>query len=440
MLSGAEITDVEQVRKATRESRIGEERQVVILMTDMVHYANISAEMVPSEICAFLSLYHNNIRTIIDDEAFQPMEIEPTGGDGSIITFDKRPGETLSGVCTRALLAAMRLASAICESRLVPTRMGLMLGHIVESKIGEKTVKCGSCFAVANRLEELSGYFGTHFLMDREIARHQQGFDDYVVNIGKVSLTSVPHPLNLFTVYAPGSPSVPEDVDTEKLKEMIRCKNEAMDFFSGNILEDILPDFPRVREALLESQAMFKELTGHVDQATGRILEYIREMPCPAATFKSNGMELLEKKRDSFGERLFHLSKELLRAINPDFFEALVEDTTWERYFKLEWFHEGDTIIEIGAEADGIYYIDHGRACTYNAEGELLSTMTNGAVFGEMAYFGNEKKRTATVLADTEVVVRRITTEDFEKLPVIIKIFETIAENRKKDISHRQEK
>jgi len=439
LLSGAEITVVEQVYNATRESRIGEDRQVVILMTDMVHYANITAEMVPSEICAFLSLYHRNILSVIDDEAFQPMEIEPTGGDGSIITFDKRPGETPSGICTRAMRVAMHLASAINESRLVPTRMGLMLGHIVESKIGEKTVKCGSCFAVASRLEELSGYFGTHFLLDREIVRHQQGFDDYVVNVAKVSLSSVPHPLNLFTVYAPGSPSVPKNIDKEKLKKVLCRKNEAMELFSGNMLKNIVPDFPRVREELLESQRMFKELTGNVDPATSRILEYIREMPRPSISFRTHGMELLEKKRDSLGERLSHLSKELLQAMNPDLFEVLVENTEWERYFKLEWFHEGDTILEIGTEANGLYYIDHGRACIYNAEGELLSTLTTGAVFGERAYFGNEKKWSATVLAATEMVVRRITTEDLKKLPMIIKIFKTIADNRRKDISNRQE-
>ncbi|MBM9519237.1 cyclic nucleotide-binding domain-containing protein [Desulforhopalus vacuolatus] len=430
---------MEQGHSAAGKSRIGRERQVVIIMTDMVHYSSITAEMTPTEICAFLSNYHSNIHSILEDEAFQPMEIEPIAGDGGIITFDKRPGETPSGICTRALLVAMRLTCAISESRLVSTRMGLMLGYIVESKIGEKTVKNGSCLAVASRLEELSGYFNTCFLMDREIARYQQGFDDYVVNVAKVSLACVPHPLNLFTVYVPGSSCVPENVDKEKLKEMIRHKNQAMELFSGNMLKNIVPDFPQVYKELLESQAMFQKLTGTVDHATGRIFEYIREIPQPGISFRNHGMEMLEKNRSFFGKRLLHLSKELLRAMNPDVFEVLVENTEWEQYFKLEWFHEGDTIIESGAEAQGIYYIDYGRVCTYTPEGKLLSTMTAGAVFGEMACFGNEKKKNTVIIACTETVIRRITPENLKKLPMIIKIFETIAENRKKDISNCQE-
>lgn len=418
---------------------LGVERQVVILMTDMVHYANISGQMSPTEICAFLTMYHTNIRRILSEEKFQPVEVEATGGDGSIILFEREEGDDLSVICTKALLAAMRLAEAISHGDLVPTRMGLMLGSLVESDLCGKIIKCGSCFAVANRLEELSGYFGVSFLMDREIARYQQGFDDFVVNVAKVSLTSVPHPLNLFTVYTPGSLMIPDDVDIEKLKTFIHKKNEAMEFFCGNQLEGILPDFPRVREELLETQAMFRELTGNVDMGTARILEYIREMPRPAMSFKRRGMELMEKKRDSLGERLFHLSKELLRAMDPEFYAVLVEDTEWEQFFKLEWFSKGDVIIEIDSEPDGIYYIDYGQTITLDEEGNQLSVMESGSIFGEMAYFGAEKRRTATVVANTDVVVRRIATEDFEKLPTIIRIFERIAQTRMLKIQQREQ-
>jgi CRP-like cAMP-binding protein len=70
--------------------------------------------------------------------------------------------------------------------------------------------------------------------------------------------------------------------------------------------------------------------------------------------------------------------------------------------------------------------------------------MEAGTIFGEMAYFGKEKKRTATVVAKTDVVLRRISTEDFTKLPVIIKIFERIATARRLKIAenpvHPQDK
>jgi CRP-like cAMP-binding protein len=61
--------------------------------------------------------------------------------------------------------------------------------------------------------------------------------------------------------------------------------------------------------------------------------------------------------------------------------------------------------------------------------------MEAGTIFGEMAYFGKEKKRTATVVAKTDVVLRRISTEDFKKFPVIIKIFERIATARRQEIA-----
>ncbi|MDP3695097.1 MAG: hypothetical protein Q8R42_03160, partial [Desulfocapsaceae bacterium] len=60
--------------------------------------------------------------------------------------------------------------------------------------------------------------------------------------------------------------------------------------------------------------------------------------------------------------------------------------------------------------------------------------------FGEMAYFGKEKRRTATVRAKTDMVSRKISTEDFEKLPVIIKIFERIAMARRQEIAENPER
>lgn len=155
-------------------------------------------------------------------------------------------------------------------------------------------------------------------------------------------------------------------------------------------------------------------------------------------------MKLMEKSRDSLGERLFHLSKELLRALDASFYHALVVDTKWERYFKLQWSKKGDTIIEIDSVPDGIYYLDSGTAEAFNNQNELLATMEAGTIFGEMAYFGKEKKRTATVVAKTDVVLRKISTEDFTKLPVIIKIFERIATSRRQEIAenpvHPQDK
>jgi len=410
------------------------EREVVILMTDMVQYSQKSLGMTPDEIRDFLIDYHGRIHSLIYHEESLPLDIEPSAGDGSLVVFDKRPGESKSGTCSRALHAALRMARAIESGFLPPTRMGILLGPITEAKIGTRIGKFGTSFAVANRLEELCGHFGTILLMDREVARYQEGFDDYIVNVAKVTLTCVIHPMNIFTLYQPGIHNCPADVDEEKLFTFIRMKNEAMEYFSGNLLVGTVPDFPRVREELITAHKYFRELTGEHDLAIGRILEYIRETPVPPPNFDRQGMKLMEKKRDSLGDRLFHMSKQLLRALNPDFYHALVVDTDWEKYFKLEWCKKGDTIIEIDSIPDGIYYLDTGTAETYSREGKLLSTMDPGTIFGEMAYFGSERRRTATVLAQSDVVLRRISTDDFKNLPIIISIFEHIAIARQQQI------
>ncbi|MBW6519569.1 MAG: cyclic nucleotide-binding domain-containing protein [Desulfoarculaceae bacterium] len=408
-------------------------------MTDMVQYSRQSSGMPPEEIRDFLIGYHGRVNELVHRQESMPLEIEPSAGDGNLIIFDKLPGEDCSGICTRALGGALRMAEAIAEGTLAPTRMGLFLGCIIEAQLGSRMAKFGSSFAVANRLEELCGYFGTHLLMDREVARNQKGFDRNLVNIAKVSLTSSLHPMNIFTVYKPGIQNCPAEVDEAQMLGFIKIKNKAMELFSGHLQLGVEPDFPRVREELLAVQKIFKDLTGSEDVATERILEYIRETPLPPGDFGQKGMKLMEKKRDSLGERLFHLSKELLRAMDAEFYHALVVDTKWERYFKLEWCKKGDILIRIDSVPDGIYYLDSGTVEILNSKGELLSTMESGTIFGEMAYFDREKKRTATVRAKTDMVVRKISTDDFQKLPVIIRIFERIAMARRQEIVENSE-
>ena len=410
------------------------EREVVILMTDMVHYSQKSLGMTPLQIRDLLTGYHGEIHDLLYRKESMPLELEPSAGDGCLGIFDKRPGEDNIALCTRAVQAVVRMGEAIAAGRMTPTRMGLLLGSIIEGRLGNRIAKFGASFSVANRLEELCGHFGVDFLMDREVARNCPSYAHTLVNIAKVSLTSVEHPMNFFTLYQPGLHQCPPDIDAERLRVFISAKNRAMEYFGGNQLTGIVPDFPRVREELLAAQQLFRDLTGREDQPIERILEYIRETPLPAEDFVITGMRLMEKKRDSLGERLFHLSKQLLRAMNPDFYHALVVDTSWERYFKLEWHKEGEEIITIGGIPDGIYYLDSGVAHTINAKGELLSIIEEGSIFGEMAYFDNEKKRTATVIAAGNVVLRKISTEDFKNLPVIIEIVRQIAKGRRRDI------
>lgn len=415
-------------------------QNVAILMSDMAQYSQRTSAMCPEELKDFIIDYHYKLVDLVDTPENNPVDVEPSGGDGSLIVFKKRFSENDRTICTRAVQTAIRISKAIEAGKIQPTRMGIYLGKIIEAELCGKIAKFSTCFAVANRLEELCGHFGTTLLMDREVARNQDEDQQYLVSIGKFSLTSVLHPMNVYSIYKPGIHGCPHDVNDAQLLQFIGMKNEAMELFSGNLLKGILPDFPEVRERLIDAQSFFVEMTGNEDLATARILEYIRETPYPAGDFNNRGMMLMEKKRDSLGDRLVHLSGKLMKAMNHDIYHALIVDTSWERHFKLEWHSKGSTIIQIGDTPDGIYYLDTGTAKTYNSDNKLLSIIEEGDIFGEMAYFGSEQKRTATVIADSNVVVRKISTNDFSKLPVIIEIFRRIAQERRKLLGLRNGK
>ncbi len=405
-------------------------KKVVILLSDMVQYSRLTQYMRPDEIRDFIISYYRELQAILLVEEFQPLSIDPSAGDGAIIVFEKREDSSLEELCTRALQAAVCCNRAIDRGAVPATRMGLFLGDIIEAKLGDRVHKFGSSFAVASRLEELCGYYDTQILMDREVARNQQKEEEYLVAIGKVTPKNFTSPFNLFSIIKPGIGKCPANVDLEKLFEFIKVKNEAMDLFCGNLMTGALPDFPKVRHQLITAQQLYFSMIGKRDVATDRILEYIREVPFPENDFKYTGIKIGEKKGNPLGSRLFHLSKQLLRAIDGDLYQALVLDTEWERYFQLEWRRQDEVIVTIGDPADGIYYIDSGVAHAIDGAGNVVAIFTEGSIFGEMAYYNKEKKRSATVIAKTDVVLRKVSNTDFERLPLIKKLFYRLAQRR----------
>jgi len=407
------------------------QREVAIMMTDMVGYSRITSKMPPDKVRDFVIEYHKNLAFVIKKPHYEPVEIEPSAGDGALIVFGKRDGEDSSPMCRRALEASIDLALAINRKKIVPTRMGLFMGDIIEARVGSKVAKFGTGFAVASRLEELCDYFGVSMLMDRDLAAQQHDMKKYVVQMGKVTPQNINHPVHLQTVYMPGLHRIPEDADVGDLSTFIDLKNEAIELFCGNELLSISPDFPSVRKKLEQAKTIYESMCETVDIATERILEYIRETPYPSSDFKHLGMKIHGSKNDPLGVRLLHLSKELLKAIDIEFYQALVVETGWENYFTLEWRKQGDVIVTVNEEADGIYYIDSGTVVTIDKEGNVIATLGSGNIFGEMAYFSLQRKRNATVMAASDVVLRRISTKDFEKFPVIQKIFKRIASQRK---------
>lgn len=420
---------------ATTDIRDELQRQVIVMMTDMSQYSLKTATMSPVEVRDFLIQYHGTIHDVIDVVDSHPLDIEPSAGDGSLIVFDRFPGEDLSKVCNRAVRAAVRMAEAIEQGRLPATRMGILLGDIIEARIGNKLAKFGASFSVANRLEELCGYFGCHFMMDREVAQKQNLYQEHLVSIGKVSITSMHHPMNIYTIYKGGVQNWPIELPESELLEFIRLKNAAMELFSGNQLMGVIPDFPLVRERLLEAQIFYTEKVGVEDRAISQILKYISEKPEPDSDFNIHGMKMMEKKRDIYGERILHMSCGFLKALDAELYGALIEDIGWEMSFKLEWRKKGEVIVEVDDLADGVYYLDRGIVRVCNRQGEVLSIIGEGSVFGEIAYLHGGKRRTATVVAETNVVLRRISSADLEKFPAIKNIFENIAQKKEKEFN-----
>ncbi|WP_419174201.1 cyclic nucleotide-binding domain-containing protein [Desulfosediminicola sp.] len=415
------------------EESSGIEKEVVILMTDMVGYSHLTAHMRPNGIRDFIVDYHRTIQEIVAAED-EMVRVEPLAGDGALIIYEKRADELESALCTRATVTALRLADAVDSGLLPPTRVGLHFGEIIEAKLNGRSVKFGASFAIAARLEELCDYFGSPLLMDQNVALRYQGYkgcEEEFVSVGRVMLDSFAEPLQIYTVYKPGLHNIPKGVDRGLFRNFTALKGEAMRYFCGEATAGLAPDFPRAVELLTEAQNLYMQMSGSTDRSTERILEYIRETPAPDSDFLTSGMRLSKKGRESLGARLFHLSEELLKAMNQEFYHALVVDTAWEKYFKLEWRKMGENIITINDSPDGVYFIDSGEVVTLNEHDEEITTLTAGTIFGEMAYFNKEKRRTATVRATTDVVIRRISSEDFEKIPVIVKIFERIAMARR---------
>lgn len=425
--------DTEQQVEAT-----GVEKEVVILLSDMIGYSRKTAEMRPGEIRDFMLSYHMTLKDIVRSVCGRNQRIESSAGDGAVAIFERSPGSGLNEVCGKAVQVALEMVYAMERGRIAPTRIGLFTGRITEAVLEGKTMRFGASFSVASRLEELCGYFGTRILMDREVAFWQTDHARYLVSIGKVTPKNFSHPVHLFSVYRPGTHGCPEEVNKKKLQRFIEMKNRAIELFCGHVLQGILPDFPLARTQLLEAQEYFVELTGRRDLATERILEYIGNHPRPDEEFKRVGMKIGEPNTDVGEIRLLNLSSEFFKAIDAEFYQALVVETEWERKFKLIWRKKGECIIRYQDTADGVYFIDNGTVSVLDGEGRLVNTLTAGDIFGEMAYFTRKGRRSATVMANTDLVLRRVSGEDLMTMPVIRKIFKKIARRRKRK-NDRQE-
>ncbi len=418
-------------RTSDNDDMTGIEKEVTILLSDIIGYSRKTDGMRPSEIREFMLLYHRNLKKIVKSVCGKGQHIESSAGDGAVSLFQRVAGQSKDQMCGQALNVALKIAQAIEKGTLCETRIGLFTGDVIEAVLDGKTMHFGAGFSVASRLEELCGFFGVRILMDREVAFWQTENARYLTSIGKVRPKNFSHPVHIFSIYRPGIHQCPEDVNAEKLMHFIQAKNRAVELFCGNALQGIYPNFPLARQKLLECQDLFVEMTGKRDLPTERILEYIGNNPSPEDDFRQLGMKIGEPLVQNLGVRLLNLSSELLKAMNEEIYQTLAVDTAWERKFKLVWRKINEPVIHVNDSPDGVYFIDVGSVDILDDHGLRLTTLKAGDVFGEMAYFSKRGVRSATVIAKTDLVLRRISGEDLKTLPVIKKIFKKIAQKRK---------
>lgn len=408
------------------------EKEVVILLSDMVGYSIRASNMAPPEIQNFMLDYHKKLKKIVKSVCGDQFKIEPSAGDGAVAIFDVQDGENKSTTCNFALNTALQMIRAMNIEIIPQTRIGLFSGTILDAVLEGKTMRFGSSFTVASRLEELCGYFGTSVLMGRKVAKSQTDYKDYVTSIGKITPKNFNHPIHIYTVYIPGIHNCPEDISREKLLLFIKTKNDAVELFCGNQLRETLPNFPKAKEKLIEAQGIFVDITGTTDIPTNRLLEYIKKNPFPDEDFNKTGMKIWDPETITSEVHLPSLSKELLRSVNPELYESLIDNTDWEDKFKLIWKNKNENIFKIDDPPDGIYFIAKGTVKLFDKNNRCIEMLHDGNIFGELAYFSPKGLRTATATAATDLVLRRVSGTDLNGMPAIRAIFNKIAKKRRR--------
>ncbi len=406
------------------------EKDVVILLSDMVGYSKRASNMSPTAIQSFMLAYHKTLKKIVHSVCGDDQTIHPSAGDGALAIFENRKGEDKSSVCNRALNTALAMVYAMDQELIPKTRIGLFSGTISEAELDGKMMRFGAGFSVASRLEELCQYFGTSLLMGREVATLQTEHAEFLTNIGKITPKNITHPIHIFSIFEPGIHQCPKDVDKEQLLQFIKTKNEGVELFCGHRLRGIHPHFPSAKQKLHEAQELFFDISGSIDLATNRLLQYIDKNPSPDTEFNIVGMKIWDAEAVTTEINLPSIAGELLKSANAELYHALIENTEWESKFKLIWRDKDTHVIKVHNTADGVYFIVKGRVSVQDKDGNHLDSLCEGDIFGELAYFSKKRIRTASVIAETDLVLRRISDKDLNDLHVIKKILKKIANNR----------
>ncbi len=405
-------------------------REAVILLADMVNYGHNVGSLPLEKIRSSMLAYHTQMREIINSRCNGNLSFEPTEGDGTAVVYNCQNPNQREHACTEMVNTAIAVSRAITSGSLPATRVGLSTGQMVEAIFDNNVLRFSPSFTSARRLETLCSWFSTSFLMDKEVAGLQESSSDTVVSIGKITPKHFDHPIHIYSIYEPGINNVPEDVDGKLLRDFIRCKNIGTEYFCGNERVKLFPDFNEARLHLTRAEKLFTRLSGCSDIATRRLLDYIEENPLPGPSFMANGMRISESPCTTADYELPSLADTLLKSLNKKLYRDLQAIRHREKFFEVIWHKKGEVIVRYNKEPDGIYFIVTGQAKVINADNTQISTLKTGDIFGEMAYFSANGKRTATVIAESDMVLRRMNSKELDNHPESRDIFATIASQR----------
>ncbi len=412
-----------------------EERDVIILLSDMVNYSGQTENMSLSEIRNYMYGYHLKVREIIKASRERRCTFEPSAGDGTVAIYGCATPRDKKELAREVVNTAIRLAEAMVAKELPPTRIGLFSGKMVEAILDSQILRFTPAFAAARRLENLCNYFQCSFLMGKELASLQDIYKNNIVKIGRITPRNFTHAVEIFTVYRPGIHGCPAEIDEEQLQQFIRIKNEAVNLFYGDRENEIKPDFKNAKKRLVEANSFFRNLTGTTDVATTKLLEYIEENPRPSDSFISRGMRIKLERSFSPDIRSLNLAQSMIHSLDPQLHDDMEKIQKKEKEFELLWFNAGETIMAKGDRPDGIYFIVTGSVRVEDPAAAHITRLDAGELFGEAAYFTKEQLRTASIIAEQDVVLRRMTGEELQNLLKIKKMFKAITQRRQKDLS-----
>ncbi len=407
------------------------EKNATILISDMVGFTKKTLSMTPKELFQFLLDYRKRIEQSLMREGNRAQYVEHGNGDATASVFEDRDDENKNRNI-RAFKACLHILKKIQEKKISNTRFGLYSGKVIVADINNEPYRFGNCFSAAARLRELCDFFDRPILMDRDVALAQSDDDrKYIACLGKITPKSFDHPIHVFTTYKPGLHKVPISVNENRLFKYIALKNRCIDYFNGNNSKGIRPNFSKARNTFYKASVLFKEITGHHDLSSERMLEFIEENHSPAIRFLEDGVKMGNKDGLITRRMKSHrLGRELLKALDKDIYKNIIFETRWQKCFHFQYREKGERVIEAGDSPDGVYFIIKGVVNVINQNNNLICQLRQGGIFGEMAYFSEQRVRNASVIANTDLELYFIPEQDFIQNPEINNLFERISRYR----------